>query len=92
LNNIEIINSEDFCTNLPDGYIDVAFLFDVMHAIEEWNALLSEMYRVVRLGGLVSVHPMHVCNDEVETYMGDTGFRLVSECYDGHLLVYQRLK
>ncbi len=30
LDNIEIVNSEDLCTNLPGGSIDMALLFDVM--------------------------------------------------------------
>ena len=91
LDNIEIVNSEDLYTDLPGGSIDMVLLVNVIDAVQDWNALLSEMHRVVRSGGLVSVHPMHVCNDEVQASKGEAGFRLVSECYDGHLLVFRRV-
>ena len=89
LGNIEIIHSEDLTTGLPDDSIDVVLLFDVIHAIRDWDALLAEMRRVVKPGGLVSVHPMHVCNDEVRASMCEAGFRFVSDYYDGHLLVFR---
>ena len=42
-------------TTLGDGSVDLAFLADVWHAIDERSAALVELARIVRPGGRVAI-------------------------------------
>jgi len=59
---------------LPDESVDVSLLFDVFHRyyfsqIEDRKRLLDEIYRIIKIDGLVSVWPKHMeseARDEIE--------------------------
>ncbi len=65
LTNIETILS-DSKTGLPDEYIDVIWMCDVLHEIKERRTVLEELHRVSRKEGVLAIHDG--MRDEVLSY------------------------
>jgi len=55
LKNIEVILADASETGLPDKSIDVAFLFGVIHALDNVDAVMQEVHRVLRAKGILSI-------------------------------------
>ncbi len=55
LSNIEVILS-DRETGLPDECVDVAWMCDVLHELHEKRAVLDEVHRVLKKGGILAIH------------------------------------
>ena len=90
LRNIETILSSDMGTGLSGGCVDVVLLHDVVHMIKNKMALYTELHRVLRPGGSVSVYPMHVDKDQVAMQMHESGFSLQAEEFEAHILVFRK--
>jgi ubiquinone/menaquinone biosynthesis C-methylase UbiE len=58
LTNIRTIQS-DCATGLEPESIDVAFLYDVLRGLDQPNAVLAELHRVLKPGGTLSVNDHH---------------------------------
>lgn len=54
LTNVETILS-DLDTGIPDESVDVVLLYNVLPMIEDRPALIRELYRVLKQGGILSV-------------------------------------
>ncbi len=54
LTNVEVTLADASKTDFPDSSFDVVFLFGVAHALD-MKATLSEMHRVLKVGGSLSV-------------------------------------
>lgn len=66
LDNIKINkNSGEVKLSLGNDSIDVVLLYDILHYLkhEERKILYSEVYRVLKPDGLLSVYPKHVVED-----------------------------
>ncbi|MBN1298756.1 MAG: class I SAM-dependent methyltransferase [Actinobacteria bacterium] len=81
--NIKVIHSAEK-TNIPvkDGKLDAALLYDVIHDYyfnaKEREILFSEMARILRKNGILSVFPHHMNDMEIEsinTKILNAGFR-----------------
>ena len=59
LANVQTIYS-DLATGLGDATVDVVLLYDVLHAVPDQLALLREIGRVLKPGGILSVRPDHM--------------------------------
>ena len=59
LGNVEAIQS-DCATGLPDDSVDVVLLYDIFHMLSEPEAVLSELRRVLKADGTLSVHDPHM--------------------------------
>jgi ubiquinone/menaquinone biosynthesis C-methylase UbiE len=59
LANVQAIQS-DCQTGLPDESVDVVLLYDIFHMLSEPQAVLAELRRVLKPGGVLSVHDPHV--------------------------------
>ena len=55
LKNIEVILADASKTGLLDKSIDVAFLFGVVHALDDIDTVMQEMHRVLKIEGVLSV-------------------------------------
>jgi ubiquinone/menaquinone biosynthesis C-methylase UbiE len=76
LTNVETICS-DCKTGLPDNSIDVALLYDTFHGLGEPDAVLAELHRVLKPGGILSFNDHHMAEDEVISALSRTNlFRL----------------
>lgn len=47
-------------TVVPEASVDVVLLYDVLQLVEDQPALVRELRRVLKPGGVLSVFPMHV--------------------------------
>ena len=82
LKNIKRIDGlEEIKVPLQEESIDVVLLYDILHLISNRKKLLTEMYRVSKLNGLLSVYPKHhqedmnMGLDEVKEEIESAGFR-----------------
>ena len=55
LKNVEVMLADASETGLPDESIDVAFLFGVIHALDDVGAVMREMHRVLKASGVLSI-------------------------------------
>jgi ubiquinone/menaquinone biosynthesis C-methylase UbiE len=77
LKNIETINS-DCATGLQDGSVDVAFLYDTLHALSQPGAVLKELHRVLKSNGLLSFNDHHMKEDEIISVVTRAGLYRLS--------------
>ena len=52
--NIEFVYEDTTKLSFADGYFDAAFLFGVLDHITEWQKGVSEVFRVLKAGGIFS--------------------------------------
>jgi len=58
--NIELILvEEESKLSIPIEWVDIVLLYDVLHLVEDKKNLLSESYRILKSGGILSVYPRH---------------------------------
>jgi ubiquinone/menaquinone biosynthesis C-methylase UbiE len=72
LSNVKTIQSER-ATGLPDDSLDVVLLYDVLHGIQDKSALLQELARVLKAGGILSVRPEHMAEGAFLEMMNGLG-------------------
>ena len=78
LTNVETIRS-DCPTGLPDNSVDVVILYDIFHMLNDPQAILTELHRVLKKDGKLSFSDHHM--DESDIISGVTSdqlFRLVN--------------
>jgi ubiquinone/menaquinone biosynthesis C-methylase UbiE len=73
LTNIETILS-DCKTGLPDNSVDIVLLYDIFHMLSEPQAVLAELHRVLKDGGMLSLNDHHMSEDDI--IAGVTNIRL----------------
>jgi ubiquinone/menaquinone biosynthesis C-methylase UbiE len=79
LNNLSTILS-DCNTGLPDQSVDVALLYDIYHDLSDPTAVLSELQRVLKPGGILSSHDHHMEKPQLKQAMESGGlFRAIRE-------------
>jgi ubiquinone/menaquinone biosynthesis C-methylase UbiE len=77
-------------TPLPGGSVDVVLLFDVLHSVPGKRALLAELARVLRPGGILLVKPDHMTRDKLlDNVHAGNSFSLEREL--GHSYEFRRL-
>ena len=90
ISNIEIVFSSNFKTNFSEEKIDVVLLYDVIHQIEDWDGLFSEIHRILKPNGFVSVYPMHVDTQKIKRRMVKNFFSLMDEKYEGNIFHFEK--
>jgi ubiquinone/menaquinone biosynthesis C-methylase UbiE len=79
LTNVETILS-DCSTGLSDGSVDVVLLYDVYHMLQQPEAVLQELHRVLKTGGTLSVLDPHMEQQALTAAISAGGlFRLVEK-------------
>jgi ubiquinone/menaquinone biosynthesis C-methylase UbiE len=79
LSNVETIHS-DGPTGLPDQSLDVVLLYDTFHDLKDGEAVLKEILRVLRLGGILSFSDHHMREEEILAGVAGQGlFRLLKK-------------
>ena len=70
LKNVETIIS-DCATNLPNKSLDVVTLYDVFHELEDQNAVLQEIHRVLKQEGILSFSDHHLKESDILSMLSD---------------------
>ena len=90
LGNVTFILS-DRDTGLPDESVDVILLYDTLHLVQDKQALLAEMHRVLKADGLLSADHHHTDRKVLlETVTAGDRFRLQSE--SGHVYGFAKAR
>ena len=77
LSQLQIIRADEL-PRVPDGSVDIALLFDVLHEIREPGPTLAEIRRLLRQDGVLAVTDHHLKEASLlHTVTGDSLFRLV---------------
>jgi ubiquinone/menaquinone biosynthesis C-methylase UbiE len=76
MTNVETILS-DCKTGLPNNSIDVVLLYDTFHDLNNPDAVLEELHRVLKSNGILSFSDHHMKEDEIVSKVTNKGlFRL----------------
>lgn len=79
LSNVETILS-DCATGLPDGSVDIALLYDTLHALGDPDGVLRELHRVLVPGGILSLSDHHMHEGDILAQVTTGGlFRLSTQ-------------
>ena len=55
LKNVKVILADASETGLPEESVDVVFLFGVIHALDDVDAVMQETHRVLKVKGVLSI-------------------------------------
>jgi ubiquinone/menaquinone biosynthesis C-methylase UbiE len=79
LTNVETICS-DCATGLPDKSIDIVLLYDAFHLINNPYVILEELYRILKLDGILSFSDHHMKDAQIRSRIAENGlFRLAKK-------------
>jgi ubiquinone/menaquinone biosynthesis C-methylase UbiE len=78
MTNVETILS-DCKTGLPNDSIDVILLYDTFHDLNNPDAVLEELHRVLKSNGILSFSDHHMKEDEIESKVTNKGFFRLSK-------------
>jgi ubiquinone/menaquinone biosynthesis C-methylase UbiE len=70
LTNVDTICSDCY-TDLPDGSVDVVLLHDIFHMLSDPQAVLTELRRVLKPGGVLSFSDHHMKERDIIAGMTD---------------------
>jgi demethylmenaquinone methyltransferase/2-methoxy-6-polyprenyl-1,4-benzoquinol methylase len=89
LKNIRILHtSANEKIKIDDNSIDHVLLIDVLQEVSHKDLLFEEVKRVLRTGGILTVFPMHITDDEVIKLAKENDIELLSRKFDDRLLVF----
>ena len=78
LKNIKTVRS-DCATGIPSGSIDVVLLYDALHDVEDRDAVLGEIRRVLKSGGRIAYRDHSLQGEELRSLMRANGFSVSDE-------------
>ncbi|NHJ04412.1 MAG: class I SAM-dependent methyltransferase [Candidatus Heimdallarchaeota archaeon] len=55
----------DCATNLPKNYVDVVLLYDIIHMLDNIDEILTELARILKLEGILSVSNPHMKEENI---------------------------
>jgi ubiquinone/menaquinone biosynthesis C-methylase UbiE len=94
LKNIEPMKTQgELKIKLEDEYVDVVLLYDILHYInrEERKELYNDIYRILKIDGLLSIYPKHHKFDEPFWELADTELEsLVKEIESANFCLHDK--
>ncbi|MHA2013434.1 MAG: class I SAM-dependent methyltransferase, partial [Candidatus Helarchaeota archaeon] len=74
LTNIETIISN--CdTGLNDGSVDIIFLFDILHDLKDPNKIITELFRILKVNGILSISDHHLNQEKIDLIINSNLFK-----------------
>jgi len=70
--------------------LDLMLVIDVLQEIDNKEALLDEAHRTLKIGGVITVYPMHMATEEVEELVTSRGFDLEDRKFQGRILIFRK--
>ena len=59
--------------DLPDGSVNVVFLFDVLHHLGNREDIFSDIRRILKSDGILAVHDHHMKDEDIIDAVTDSG-------------------
>ncbi len=86
LANVETVLLDSYCSPLQDSSVDVVLLMHTFHGIDDRDALLAEIHRILKPSGFLFMDPGHMkLEDAIGQVEGSCRFEL-REQHDGDML------
>jgi ubiquinone/menaquinone biosynthesis C-methylase UbiE len=90
LTNVKTIKS-DCRTGLPHESLDIVLMYDVFHMLDEPQAVLAEMHRILKSDGVLSFSDHHMDEESIITGVTDCGlFTLADKGHRTYTFVPRR--
>jgi ubiquinone/menaquinone biosynthesis C-methylase UbiE len=86
IENVKPILANAADTEIPDGSVDVAFVFGLRYIAGGLNTLVSEMYRILKPGGLLSFEKTTGSEDRLIEELEKAGFMKTAKT--GRILIF----
>ena len=77
--------------SLQDNTMDIVLLINVLKDINNRESLFNEIHRVLRLGGNLTVFPMHMKLEEVEKLGTHAGFKMNDKKFQEHIIIFRKV-
>lgn len=84
LNNVEAVLANGYNTPIADSTVDVVYALDMFHMIEKPKALLTELSRLVKEGGIIIIEDGHQPRSETIEKINSSGVLTIikeSKCH-----------
>ena len=89
--NIEFLCEDATRSPFPDCHFDAVFLFGVLHHMKEWKKVISEVYRMLKEGGVFSFVEEPLLPDFLPRF-GKSGLCVGYELFGAVLISEEELK
>ena len=91
LKNVEVLLADGYDSGVPTGCANVVLLLDAFHAIEDRQALLAEIHRLLKPDGRLFMDPGHMPFEAAREAVRASGrFRLVES--DGSHMLWETVR
>jgi len=92
LTNIEAVLVDSYNTGIQDSSINLVFLIDTLHLINDYPALFREIYRLLKQDGLIFMDPGHMKMSRAREIVENIGLFTIIECQGHDMLVAPKAK
>ncbi len=92
LTNIEAVLVDSYNTGIQDSSINLVFLIDTLHLINDYHALFGEIHRLLKQDGLIFMDPGHMKLSKAREIAENTGLFTIVECQGHDMLVAPKAK
>ena len=92
LTNIEPVLVDSYDTGIQSSSIDLILLLDTLPLIKDYNALLGEIYRLLKPNGLMFISHVRIKMSRTREIVENTGLFKIVECRGHDMLVAPKAK
>jgi ubiquinone/menaquinone biosynthesis C-methylase UbiE len=92
LTNVEAVLVDSYDTGIQSSSIDLILLLDTLPLVKDYNALLGEIYRLLKPDGLIFISHVRIKVSRTKEIVEGTGLFTVVECRGHDMLVAPKAK
>ena len=92
LTNIEAVLVDSYNTGIQGSSVDLVFLIDTLHLINDYPALFGEIHRLLKQDGFIFTDPGHMKLSRAREIVENTGLFTIVECQGHDMLVAPKAK
>lgn len=92
LENVETILVDSYDTGIESSSVDMVFLIDALHMIDNHRALFGEIHRLLKPTGHIFMDPGHMKLSKGKKIVESTGLFTVVKCWGKDMLVVPKAR
>jgi ubiquinone/menaquinone biosynthesis C-methylase UbiE len=92
LTNVEAVLVDSYNTGIQSSTIDLILLIDTLPLVKDYNALLGEIYRLLKPNGLMFISHARIKVSRTKEIVENTGLFTIVECRGHDMLVAPKAK